>query len=105
MFTLFGYSGQHLYEFFDRRNTQEMERQQRIKKYGEQDKNWMEWLAEQKWTPFEKITDKQHEKILEEQIFKVEVDIALIDDRIEECRKRQRELEAQVQTKPVDKAL
>jgi hypothetical protein len=99
MFTLFGWSGQHMYNFLDRKNSDEIRRAEEIKtrKQREEEEaknlNWMQRLAKKKWAPFSVLTDEQYEKMLHERILDVEAQIALIDDRIEEFRKLQRQLE------------
>ncbi|EJT81065.1 hypothetical protein GGTG_01052 [Gaeumannomyces tritici R3-111a-1] len=44
-----------------------------------------DWLAS-KWSPLTRLTDEEYEKILEERILKLEVEIALAEDRISHLR-------------------
>ncbi|KLU89117.1 hypothetical protein MAPG_08093 [Magnaporthiopsis poae ATCC 64411] len=44
-----------------------------------------DWLAS-KWSPLTRLTDEEYEKILEERILKLEVEIALVEDRISHLR-------------------
>lgn len=44
-----------------------------------------DWLAS-KWSPLTRLTDEEYEKILEEKILKIEVEIALVEDRISHLR-------------------
>ncbi|KAL7791891.1 hypothetical protein V8C37DRAFT_381668 [Trichoderma ceciliae] len=43
------------------------------------------WLRS-KWSPLKKLTDREYIDMMEEKILRVEVDIALIDDRIAELK-------------------
>ncbi|KAL8371280.1 hypothetical protein RB595_001224 [Gaeumannomyces hyphopodioides] len=44
-----------------------------------------DWLAS-KWSPLTRLTDEEYEQILEEKILKLEVEIALVEDRISHLR-------------------
>lgn len=46
----------------------------------------MERIAESKWIPIRSLSDEQYKQMLNEKLLAVEVEIALIDDRIEELR-------------------
>ena len=39
-----------------------------------------------RWSPLKKLTDQEYTEYLEEKLLRVEADIALIDDRIDELR-------------------
>ena len=43
-------------------------------------------IAKSRWSPVEVLTDEQYRKILQEKLLRVDAEIALIDDRIEEAR-------------------
>ncbi|KAF2157199.1 hypothetical protein K461DRAFT_289540 [Myriangium duriaei CBS 260.36] len=79
MFSLFGGLGQSVYNLMDSRNAAKMEA-------GGDKETLTEWVAKQKWSPFSILTDAQYESILREKILKVDVEIALIDDRIREMQ-------------------
>ncbi|KOS16785.1 hypothetical protein ESCO_004650 [Escovopsis weberi] len=51
-------------------------------KKNEDDSSWLR----SRWSPLKKLTDDEYIKLMEDKIFKVDVDIALIDDRIAELR-------------------
>ena len=51
----------------------------------------MERIAEMKWSPMEVLTDERYEEMLQEKLLKIEVEIALIDDRIESFRQKAKE--------------
>lgn len=91
MFGLFGYVGQKGYNFLDEKNTEELEEEARLAARGEKKKNVMERIAEMKWSPMEVLTDDRYEEMLQEKLLKIEVEIALIDDRIEGFRQKARE--------------
>jgi hypothetical protein len=43
------------------------------------------WLRS-KWSPLKKLTDREYIEMMEEKMLKLDVEIALIDDRIAELR-------------------
>ncbi|KAJ9136723.1 hypothetical protein NKR23_g9590 [Pleurostoma richardsiae] len=54
-----------------------------------QEKN-TSWL-DSKWSPVKRLTDEQYEKVLEEKILQLEVEIALVDDKIADIRASQQQ--------------
>jgi len=94
MFSLFGFAGQHGYDLLDRKNTQVVEEDERLAAKGEKRKNFMERIAEMKWSPMEALTDERYEEMLQERLLKIEVEIALVDDRIESYKQKVREAAA-----------
>lgn len=92
MFGLFGYAGQKGYNFLDKKNTEELEEEARLAARGEKKKNFMERIAEMKWSPMEVLTDERYEEMLQEKLLKLEVEIALIDEKIEGFRQKTREM-------------
>lgn len=91
MFTLFGYGGQHVYEYLDGRNTEIVRKEVDMKEQGKEHENWMQRMAKKKWSPMSVLTDEEYERMLSEKVLSVEAEIALIDEKIEEFRKMQRE--------------
>lgn len=103
MFSLFGWAGQHGYNYLDARNSGELERQAELRAKG-QDKpkeSLMHRFAKSKWSPMSVLTDEDYEKMMQEKILRVEADIAIIDDKIKALRKQEMEMEAQRQMKDV----
>jgi hypothetical protein len=86
MFTLFGYGGQHAYEWFDQRHTRKLRKQQAEAERGVEQLNWLQRFAEKPWSPMTVLTDEKYEDLLNEKLLKIEVEIALIDDKIKELR-------------------
>jgi hypothetical protein len=97
MFTLFGWGGQHGYNFLDKRNSQDLREQAELKASGD----WkpkdtlMQKFAKSKWSPMSVLTDEQYEEMLQERLLKVEAEIAIIDEKIEGIRKMAKEAEVQ----------
>ncbi|KAG8631026.1 hypothetical protein KVT40_000166 [Elsinoe batatas] len=81
MFSIFGASGQGLYNLLDATNS-------RIVDEGREKQGILRWIAKQKWSPFSILSDAEYETILKEKILKLEVEIALIDDRIDALRRK-----------------
>jgi hypothetical protein len=95
MFTLFGWSGQHGYNFLDKRNSQELREKAHLRAIGE-DKpkdSFLTKIAKSKWSPMSVLTDEQYEEMLQEKLLKVEAEIAIIDERIEGVKKMAMEVE------------
>ncbi|KAF2258278.1 hypothetical protein CC78DRAFT_572610 [Lojkania enalia] len=106
MFTLFGYGGQHLYNFIDRQNTEPVLRGAEPKTVEEKKKeneNWMQRLAKSKWSPMSNLSDGEYLEKLNEKMLKLDAEIALVDERIEEFRKKQKEWDRQEQKLSDDK--
>ena len=81
MFSLFGYLGQSLYNTLDARHTHEIS----LGNDGAgEKKNWVERVAEMKWSPMKVLSDEEYEKMLGERLVRVEAEIAMLDERIEE---------------------
>lgn len=49
---------------------------------GDNDGSWLR----SKWSPLKKLTDREYIEMMEEKMLKLDVEIALIDDRIAELR-------------------
>ncbi|KAH7355770.1 hypothetical protein BKA66DRAFT_474867 [Pyrenochaeta sp. MPI-SDFR-AT-0127] len=101
MFTLFGWAGQHGYNYLDAKNSAELREQAQLKAKGE-DKpkdTLMQKIAKSKWSPMSVLSDEQYEHMLQEKLLKVEAEIALIDDRIQGFKKKAVELETQQRAK------
>jgi hypothetical protein len=97
MFSLFGWAGQHGYDYLDKRNSQGLREQARLKATGDNEPqdNLLSRFAKSKWSPMSVLTDEQYEEMLQEKLLKVEAEIAIIDERIEGFRKQAVFLEAQ----------
>lgn len=54
------------------------------------------WLAS-KWSPMKPLSDEEYQKILEERLLGIEVDISTIDDKIARLKKAQAEEESRRQ--------
>ena len=93
MFTLYGWAGQHVYNFLDKRNSAEL-REQAQPDYKPKG-TLMQRFAQSKWSPMSVLTDEQYEEMLQERLLKVEAEIAIIDERIEDVKKVAMEEEAQ----------
>lgn len=90
MFTLFGWGGQKAYNFLDERNSQGLQAWAEKKARGDDKpkEGLMHRFAKSKWSPMTVLSDQEYEDMLQEKLLKVEVEIALIDDRIAEFKKK-----------------
>ncbi|KAJ4343678.1 hypothetical protein N0V95_006581 [Ascochyta clinopodiicola] len=92
MFSLYGYLGQKGYDLLDNKNSAELEEEARMAARGEKKKNWVERIAESKWSPMEALTDERYEDMLQEKLLRLEAEIAIIDDKIEGFRQKAKEM-------------
>lgn len=88
MFSLLGYSGQRLYDVLDNSGQK--------KTVGV-----LERVATHKWSPVTKLGDDEYAKIVHEQKLKLDVDIALLDDRIAKLGKTGGESNQPTSSRPV----
>jgi hypothetical protein len=97
MFTLFGWAGQHGYNYLDARNSSELREQAELRARGEDKpkENFMHKIAKSKWSPMQVLSDDDYENMMQEKLLRVEAQIAVIDDKIDAFRKQAFELEAQ----------
>ncbi|KAF2873835.1 hypothetical protein BDV95DRAFT_567846 [Massariosphaeria phaeospora] len=93
MFSLFGFCGQHAYQYLDKRNTEAVMKKVEAKEDVKVKENFLERISKSKWSPMTALTDEQYESMMNEKILKIEAEIALIDERIEGFRRNQKELE------------
>ncbi len=102
MFTLCGWGGQRIYNYLDARNTKQLWERAQLDP-EEQNKPRapiMQRFLQSKWSPVTPLSDEQYENILREKILQVEAEIALVDDRIEEFRKKALEQAAEKLKEP-----
>lgn len=99
MFSLMGWLGQQGYNYLDARNSGYLQKQAELRARGEEKpKESLMWkIAQSKWSPMQALSDEDYKKMMQEKILRVEVDIAMIDDKIEVLKKQAAEMEAQRQ--------
>ncbi|KAF2159439.1 hypothetical protein M409DRAFT_60788 [Zasmidium cellare ATCC 36951] len=70
MFAIFGAAGQHIYNRYTApRDVQPRE-------------NFWKRMSEKSWTPFKVLSNEEYTELLKEKMLKVEVEIAVLDDKI-----------------------
>ncbi|GAB7354156.1 hypothetical protein MBLNU459_g4713t1 [Dothideomycetes sp. NU459] len=87
MFTIFGFVGQALYNTYDRTARP-------APADGAVQKNFLQRLADKKWTPFTVLTDAEYEDMLKEKLLRLDAELAVVDDRIAELRVKDAQLKA-----------
>ncbi|KAL1620018.1 hypothetical protein SLS56_009831 [Neofusicoccum ribis] len=86
MFSIFGFAGQHIYNFFDTRHTARYEEAVADKSAG--GKSWLRKLADSRFSPVKVLSEDEYEEMLKEKLLKVDVEIALVDESIEKLRQQ-----------------
>ncbi|KAF1941498.1 hypothetical protein EJ02DRAFT_455161 [Clathrospora elynae] len=97
MFSLFGWAGQHGYNYLDARNSSDLREQATLIAKGEDKpkENFMYRIAKSKWSPMSVLSDEEYENMMQEKLLKVEAEIAIIDDKIEVFRQKAVEMETE----------
>ncbi|KAF2113018.1 hypothetical protein BDV96DRAFT_579596 [Lophiotrema nucula] len=96
MFSLFGWGGQLGYDYLDRENTKKIQEQAMPKteeQRAKENETFFQRIAKSKYSPVSVLTDGQYIERLNEQVLSLETEIALVDDKIEGLRTKQKELE------------
>jgi len=91
MFALFGGGCQYVYEALDRP----------AEEGAEANSNFLQRVAARKWSPFSILSDEDYEKMLRERMLKVDVEIALIDDRIADLETKRQVVDPKEGKQPV----
>ncbi|KAL1296538.1 hypothetical protein AAFC00_000044 [Neodothiora populina] len=82
MFGLFGFAGQSLYNIFFDKSLPSASASSTDT--DEQPQNFWQRVAAKKWTPFTVLTDAQYKDMLSEKLLRLDAEIALVDEKIEE---------------------
>ncbi|KAF1994933.1 hypothetical protein P154DRAFT_501089 [Amniculicola lignicola CBS 123094] len=85
MFAIFGFAGQHAY------NWQEAREAKAAQEPPKEKKTFMQRLADSNWFPMRALSDEEYETMLNERLLQVEAEIALVDERIVQLKKEQQE--------------
>lgn len=86
MFSLYGFGGQHAYDWLDARMSGRALKQMEMKETGEVEDTLMQKIARSKWSPMKVLSDEEYEDMMRERILKVDVEIALLKDSIAALR-------------------
>ncbi|OJD30621.1 uncharacterized protein BKCO1_5800072 [Diplodia corticola] len=81
MFSLFGFAGQHLYSFLDSIHAASADK-------PAEGKSWFRKLADSRFSPVKVLSEGEYEQLLREKLLKVQVELALVDEAIEELRQQ-----------------
>lgn len=84
MFSLFGFAGQAAYNSFTARTATAPK---------ESKPGFWRRMSDKSWSPITVMTDEQYVDLLKEKMLKVDVEIAIVDDRIAALRKEQQAIE------------
>ncbi|EFR04807.1 hypothetical protein MGYG_07814 [Nannizzia gypsea CBS 118893] len=77
--SMLGFVGQYSYNTLEKR-------QARLQSEPASTKTWAERMADSRWVPIRNLSDEQYKAMLQEKLLGVDVEIALIDDRLKELR-------------------
>lgn len=107
MFTLYGFVGQYTYNYLDRWNSdeirnevenkrQEQARKEESKPEEKAEPGWFRKMIE-KSQILKKITPEEYQEMMTEKLIGVEADIAIIEEKIEDLRQKQRKLDEEAE--------
>ncbi|KAL5408897.1 hypothetical protein PMIN03_006298 [Paraphaeosphaeria minitans] len=102
MFSLFGFGGQHAYEWLDARKSGKAREQMAMKERGEVGETFMQRIAKSKWSPMKVLSDEEYEEMMRERILKVDVEIALLKDSIEALKKEKEDEDKKRTAAPIE---
>ncbi|KAM5439169.1 hypothetical protein McanCB56680_003724 [Microsporum canis] len=77
--SILGLVGQYSYNKLE-------ERQTRLELEPASSKTWAERIADSRWVPIKNLSDEQYKNMLQEKLLGVDVEIALIDDKLKALR-------------------
>lgn len=60
--------------------------ERRLRLQDQPKKSWAERFADSRWTPIKNLSDEQYKNMLKDKVIGVEVEIALVDDKIQGLR-------------------
>ncbi|KAL8896521.1 MAG: hypothetical protein Q9207_007668 [Kuettlingeria erythrocarpa] len=80
MFSLFGYAGQHAYNYLDRPRASKPTLEQPL---------WKRVLNS-KYSPMKVLSDEQYEDLLREKLLGVEAQIAIVEEKIDDAKAKAR---------------
>jgi hypothetical protein len=86
MWTIFGASGQYLYNRWASSPRQ-------VDTAGP---NFWQRMSDKSWTPFKVLTNEEYAAMLREKMLKVEVEISILDDKMTALKEQQKNEESQV---------
>lgn len=85
MFTIFGYVGQSIYNRLDERHTRQIQLASTdLKEAGSL---WRR-IADSRWSPMSVLSDDEYADALDEKLFQIRAEIAVLDDDIEKLREQ-----------------
>lgn len=87
MFSIFGFAGQALYNSYDKSA-------QPVSPDAPPQRNFLQRLADRKWTPFTVLTDAEYEDMLKEKLLRIEAELSVVDDRIAELKVKDAQMKA-----------
>jgi hypothetical protein len=90
MFTLFGAGGQHVYNKWTAAPA------------AEPKKNFWRRMSDKSWTPFKVLTNDEYAEMLKEKMLKLDVEIAVIDDKIAGLREQEKREEQMAASQPLE---
>jgi hypothetical protein len=102
MFSLFGFGGQHAYEWLDVKKSGKARKEREMKENGEENETFMQRIGKSKWSPMRVLSDEEYEGIMKEKILKVDVEIALLKDSIEVLKKEKESEDKKRAQTPID---
>ena len=96
MFSLFGFSGQSLYNYLDERHTQSVKlANSHASTTNTPPPNFWQRLAAKNWSPMKALSDEEYADVLRKEVLRIDAEIELLDEKIVETKKKSEELQGQ----------
>lgn len=102
MFSLFGFTGQHAYDWLDASRSKSIMERREMQEKGEKKQTMLQKASKSSWIPMREVTDEEYVSIMKEKILRTEVEIALIRDKIDALKEEKRLEEVKHMTAQVE---
>ncbi|KAI4232947.1 MAG: hypothetical protein L6R40_007227 [Gallowayella cf. fulva] len=95
MFSVFGFAGQHLYNALDANHQLSLTNQPTTDALETPTARPLEprWrrMLNSRWSPMKVLSDEEYEQLLKEKLVRVEAELAMVEDNIEEIQQKARD--------------
>ena len=85
-----GFGGQKMYNVIDGWHSRRLAKAEVVHDRPQETGLWriVDWMADYKYSPLQRMSDREYEERLQEQLLGVEANLAILDDRIEKAKQQ-----------------